>query len=234
MATTFTTRLNLAKQDLGDNPGAWHTPLNDGFDDADDRLLQVISIADDKTPNTHEAGDLSVLAHFEGQRLWDSKRFAWWTAKTAGAVGTAEWVPDNAPGEVKMFSGAIASIPDGWQLCDGAAVDINSTIGSNVPDLSGKFIAGYAGSGDYANVGDVGGAETVTLEDDEVPGVQNFVGSTGVGGGSSQSGFDGAKFNYAVPNHTHSMNHGHSLEAAASSSHENRPPFYTLAFMVKL
>ena len=51
-----------------------------------------------------------------------------------------------------MWSGSIADIPTGWQLCDGT---------NGTPDLRDRFVIG-AGSNDYA-VGTTGGYTDTTL-----------------------------------------------------------------------
>ena len=63
-------------------------------------------------------------------------------------------------GCIILWSGAANAIPSGFVLCNGS----NST-----PDLRGKFVVGYHNSnGDY-DVGDTGGAETVTLSEAQMP-----------------------------------------------------------------
>ena len=76
MATTKTTRLQLAKQGLSDT--GWHTDLNAGFDDADDRLLQEGA----GTP----VG--SITPDFESQYYRDQTADVLWIA--TGAVNT-DW-----------------------------------------------------------------------------------------------------------------------------------------------
>ena len=49
-------------------------------------------------------------------------------------------------GEIRMF--ASTTIPTGWQLCDGSAIDVSKTaaialFGANTPDLRGEFIRGW-------------------------------------------------------------------------------------------
>jgi hypothetical protein len=54
------------------------------------------------------------------------------------------------PGAIILFSGAIASIPAGWQLCDGT---------NGTPNLRNRFVVG---AGDTYAVNDTGGAATPT------------------------------------------------------------------------
>ena len=82
MATTATDRLGLKKQANADNPGTWEVDLNQGFDDADDRLF--LSGAG----NPHGV----ITSNYIGQRYLDSVTELWYTAQTLGA--TADWVSD--------------------------------------------------------------------------------------------------------------------------------------------
>lgn len=89
-------------------------------------------------------------------------------------------------GVIVMWSGAVAAIPTGWNLCDGT---------NGTPDLRGKFILGAGGAYDP---GDTGGEETHTLTEAEMPshthgisvsgGSHSHTGSSGSAGGHSHSG----------------------------------------------
>lgn len=52
-------------------------------------------------------------------------------------------------GVIMIWSGTIATIPDGWALCDGS---------NNTPDLSGLFVRHADGL--LFHVGDIGGTST--------------------------------------------------------------------------
>jgi microcystin-dependent protein len=100
-------------------------------------------------------------------------------------------IPDTSgslvpPGSLLMFAGA--SAPDGYLLCDGAAISrttynilfaaISTTYGVgngtttfNLPDFRGRGALGVGtGAGlTPRTIGDAGGFETVTLSTDEMP-----------------------------------------------------------------
>ena len=63
-------------------------------------------------------------------------------------------------GLISMWSGTIANIPSGWVLCDGT---------NNTPDLSGRFVVGYSGSGNYSSIGNTGGSDSRALESYNMP-----------------------------------------------------------------
>ena len=111
-------------------------------------------------------------------------------------------------GCILIWSGASNAIPTGYVLCDGN----NST-----PNLAGKFVVGYhASNGDY-DVGDTGGAETVTLTEAQMPShVHHFLIQDG---STSPMGY------------AQSANGTNSI--GSSQAHENRPPFYALCYIMK-
>ncbi|WP_394749470.1 phage baseplate protein [Spongiimicrobium salis] len=144
-------------------------------------------------------------------------------------------------GAILDWSGAIADIPQGWSLCDGA---------NGTPDLRGRFIVSYdSREADYDAVGKQGGAKEVPLTVDQMP-AHNHTGTAtaagahtvttriredafGTGDGASlarntsgnDEGFRDFNSN-PVPNHTHSVT---TNNAGGGQPHENRPPYYVLA-----
>jgi microcystin-dependent protein len=154
-------------------------------------------------------------------------------------------------GGIIMWSGSVASIPSGWHLCNGS----NST-----PDLRDRFVVG-AGS-TYAP-DDTGGADSVTLTEAQMPShTHSFSGTTstksltgninfggngipsnsGNGivsatnpGGAQQAGFGSGGVNENLlidASHNHTVS-GTTGSTGSGSSHENRPPYYALAYIMK-
>jgi microcystin-dependent protein len=84
------------------------------------------------------------------------------TTKTASdsttAVATTAFVHAVLPtGIIVMWNSTAASIPAGWQLCNGS---------NGTPDLRGQFVVGAGGS---YTPGDTGGAASVTLSATAMP-----------------------------------------------------------------
>ena len=134
-------------------------------------------------------------------------------------------------GGIIMWSGLIAAIPTGWALCDGS---------SGTPDLRNRFIAGAGvdGSGNYS-----------------------YSGTTGISTGNYAPGNSGGEVAHQLtigemPPHTHTYqrnngawntgtsgntavaaNQGESSYNTSSTGgnlyHENRPPYYALAFIMR-
>lgn len=140
-------------------------------------------------------------------------------------------------GGIIMWSGTTP--PSGWALCNG--VNVN---GITTPDLRGRFIVGYDPTRlDYDNPGnrsnggttvsDVGGEEKHALSISEMPRHNHIISVQTVGhnhggtvridqtqpGGTTYTNFAGGDGNQSP---------GDGL------AHENRPPFYTLAFIIRI
>ena len=123
-------------------------------------------------------------------------------------------------GCILIWSGAANAIPSGFVLCNGS---------NGTPDLRGKFVVGYHdGNGDY-DVGDTGGAETVTLTTAQIPSHKHDTNIDGQhvipGGGGSSYPYGGAG-TYA--SRLFSMDN-----TGGGGAHENRPPFYALCYIMK-
>ncbi|HCY81552.1 MAG TPA: hypothetical protein DHV22_08110 [Xanthomarina gelatinilytica] len=143
-------------------------------------------------------------------------------------------------GIISMWSGAIGSIPTGWQLCDGT---------NGTPNLKGRFIVGYdPDTVAYDAIGKVGGSNFVTpsgtldQKSVNVTVPRDGWGTTGgpfgsatsgrlvVGSGQNENGEALESLRAAGGNKTIvSTNHNHAF---TGSQHENRPPYYTLAYII--
>jgi Microcystin-dependent protein len=145
-------------------------------------------------------------------------------------------------GGIIMWSGAIADIPGGFALCNGQTV--NNVV---TPNLSGRFIIGFdeasnnlpANSTDltqnYATIGNTGGKSNVTLTTAQIPNLTvDIPGQTGgdnddhnnttqFAGGDKSPGQEGFSF-------TKTLN----VNTGGGNAHENRPPYYVLAFIMKV
>ena len=153
-------------------------------------------------------------------------------------------------GIIAMWSGSDASIPSGWNLCNGS---------NGTPDLRDRFIVG---SGSSYSTGNTGGASSVTpsgsvnvsglsagsttLSTSQIPSHNHYQSKrnqvypsyTHSGqGATSQSGINGYSSGSTPTQNTGgSGSHNHSISGSASfsgSSAENRPPYYALAYIMK-
>lgn len=144
----------------------------------------------------------------------------------------------NIPrGLIAMWNGV--SVPEGWALCNGQIVEDLQT-----PDLSGKFIVGWSsGNEDYNLIGNTGGQEKVTLSTQEIPShVHNFADAyfieayEGIGiNGSQWIGNNLYGSSKTDRDNSYVALWDHDTRAAGGGQpHENRPPYYVLAYIIKL
>jgi len=171
--------------------------------------------------------------------------------KDSGVAGEAT-VP---AGGIIMWSGLISAIPTGWALCDGSnttpdlrdrfivgagsTYSRNDTGGTNSVTLTENQIPSHnhtmnsAGSHNHSGSTDThgghshGGVPTFTLSSGDTEGSAGRVtgsGSTDVAGAHSHN----LNINSAG-DHTHTINN-----TGGDGSHENRPPYFALAFIMKL
>lgn len=103
---------------------------------------------------------------------------------------------------------------DGWALCNGKSQFIPGTNTQIVtPDLRGRFIVGLSDTDpDYNIIGDIGGSKMHTLT-------------------SQQAGYYANQMYANVGSQTQVPT---SQSLTAATPHENRPPYYTLAYIIKL
>lgn len=115
-------------------------------------------------------------------------------------------------GLICMWSGA--TIPSGWNLCDGT---------NGTPDLRDKFIVG---SGSAYAIGDTGGADSVTLTLSQIPSHRHAYKQ--ITSESRYPGTSSAK-SYAVVG----SSSNYTEYNGGGEAHENRPPYYALAYIMK-
>ena len=140
-------------------------------------------------------------------------------------------------GLIAMWNGT--QVPNGWALCNGQIVDDLQT-----PDLSGKFVVGWqSGNEDYNLIGNTGGQDKVTLTTPEIPShVHNFADAyyieahDGIGiNGSQWIGNNLYGSNKTDRDNSHVALWDHDTRAVGGGQpHENRPPYYVLAYIIKL
>lgn len=134
-----------------------------------------------------------------------------------------------------MWSGAIGNIPAGWALCDGT---------NGTPNLKGKFIVGYdSGDSDYNVIGKPGGEKRHTLLGSEMPMhrhdyVDRYYVEKGAASNSEQMP---SLHNNRAGSHSTDYDNDYFYTydsvtgyTGGSAAHENRPPFYTMAYIIKL
>lgn len=152
-------------------------------------------------------------------------------------------------GLIAMWSGSTTAIPSGWTLCNKGYV----YQGIFVPNLSGRFVVG-AGSGKYDkapnedysyNVGDVGGNGMVALSPEQMPShthlmkdyyfAESHLDKKGAEDGNDYISKEicGSATVDKDNHYLFFMNHD-TYSRGGDKVHENRPPYYVLAYIIKL
>jgi microcystin-dependent protein len=173
------------------------------------------------------------------------------TAKVAdGAITASKLAPDLSlipAGTIVMWSGSIASIPTGWALCDGT---------NGTPDLRDRFVVG---AGNTYAVGATGGVASNNLRhshtvDSHTHGPGSYGAAIRFGDSSggqfrkvtvpsfqATHGWDGTSQGPSSSTRTDGVAVvGISGAASPGTDHqlstavENRPPYYSLAYIMKL
>ena len=123
-------------------------------------------------------------------------------------------------GMIIMWNSTVATIPTGFVLCDGS---------NGTPDLRGRFVVGHHPSNNDYDIDDTGGSESVTLTVAQMPSHKHDTTFDNKryfpGGGSTSISFGGAG-GYPADIFTMSNEGG-------GQSHENRPPYYALCYIMK-
>ena len=158
-------------------------------------------------------------------------------------------------GGIIMWSGAINAIPGGWKLCNGqnGTPDLQErfVVGAGSADNTS-----VAGTGQYA-VNAKAGTNSVVLLTNQIPSHNHtYSGTTttngnhthlwnyGVEGDDSGNGGSNNEFTVSGPPSpkytvmTYAGNHAHTYSGTTSvkgsgKSHENRPPYYALAYIMR-
>lgn len=142
-------------------------------------------------------------------------------------------------GAIVMWAGEINKIPTGWKLCDGQ---------NGTPDLRAKFIVGYDDrDADYNAVGKNGGQKLVQLTEQQLPKhtptgtvtipphIHSVNGAIRSGGTQSNALTNKSNTPHSTITNTGPAGGGtftvNMQEIGGGEAHENRPPYYTLAFI---
>ena len=176
----------------------------------------------------------------------------------AGKVKATEFIGNGTTplGGIIMWSGSTA--PTGWALCTGGTVN-----GYKTPNLKGRFVVGYDnGRTNYDNPGnlstkgtgpsDAGGDEYVTLTKSQMPSHNHSGTTSGVGhhthgyytphkGGNVLASSKAGNWLWRHGNKLYNTGgagaHSHTFSTSyngSGHSHENRPPYYTLAYIMRV
>jgi len=126
--------------------------------------------------------------------------------------------------------------PEGWLLCNGGWYDTNQypdlyhvLNSSSLPDLRDRFLVG---AGNSYGVGNTGGQNWVTLSESQMPSHKHYGFGEGYNdwplGISGSNNNDGSRGGRDFDNYLYG-----TTSTGGNDSHENRPPFYALTYIIK-
>ena len=135
----------------------------------------------------------------------------------AGDGSALTGIESFVTGMIILWSGAADAIPTGFVLCDGN----NST-----PNLSGRFVVGYDASNNDYDVNDTGGSESVTLTLNQIPAhTHTYIDQYVV--------INNGYRPWPANNNDCAARSVNTSSAGGGQSHENRPPYYALCYIMK-
>ena len=207
--------ISVTKPVVGSSENTWGTTLNTALDKITNAVNGTSgTIEPDLTAGSWKIGGVAVTSTAAELNIMDG------VTATATEINLLAGQTSLFPvGGIILWSGSVASIPTGWVLCDGT----NST-----PDLRDRFVVG---AGSTYSVDDTGGADSVTLTTNEIPSHTHSYTDSYVLQSSLNPGID-IDFNATTWNPNGLLNKT-TGSTGGGSSHENRPPYYALAYIMK-
>ncbi|PKK86436.1 MAG: hypothetical protein CVT48_01155 [Thermoplasmata archaeon HGW-Thermoplasmata-1] len=250
--TTVSGKILSPREKLQASPYALHSRTAEDISKTSGTVTVTIG-------NTAELAITSHTVSAEWNRVVNvSTPTAYDDAATKGYVDT--WLPT---GTILMWGGSQASIPGGWILCDGSAINrttyarLFTAIGTvhgvgdgvttfQLPNLRDRFIVG---AGSTYSVGNTGGANNVALIVAEMPAHNHGTTSTAGVHTHTTSGPQYGAYNYdngvtttaewnlkVTVNNVSTSNgdHSHTVSSQGGNvAHENRPPYFSLCYIIK-
>ena len=209
--------------------------------------VRIVEVSEAITAEGSNYPDAYVRRHVEfGQNLGNVDTFNWadlqpfptnkFLLENSATKAELEALKNLAlpKGAIVMWSGSTTSLPAGFVLCNGQTVD---GFGA-VPDLRGRFIVGLD-------------TTKASAPENNTTTTENY-GKVGNRGGLREVALTVAQ----MPAHTHSYRAHYSLgdegvnwvveiaerrtvttatgSTGGNQAHENRPPYYVLAFIIKI
>lgn len=250
---TFAPKTPANAKDVNANFDVLYTLVNGNLDDTN---LGDRTIDDTVVPTTNSAGIATLLSGL-ANRIKTIMGTSGWRDNPATTLAAlaGRGVPSGA---ILMWSGSISSIPAGWALCDGTngtpdlrdrfivgaggGYAVGATGGeathtltvNELPSHSHPASTGSAGSHNHGGATSTNGDHSHSYSSPAYSPSLGPVGGSGyVNVATANTGTAGAHSHTISTDgaHTHTVTVGNTGGGAA---HENRPPYYALAYIMKL
>ena len=135
----------------------------------------------------------------------------------AGDGSALTGIESFVTGMIILWSGAANAIPTGFVLCDG---------NNNTPNLSGRFVVGYDASNNDYDVNYTRRSESVTLTVNQIPAhTHTYI--------DQYVAIDNGYRPWPASNNDCAARNINSGSTGGGQSHENRPPYYALCYIMK-
>lgn len=149
----------------------------------------------------------------------------WWIGGTDTGKPSLQEIPDTMripKGAIILWSGSTTNLPSGWALCNGR---------NNTPDLQGKFIVGYhPGDTDYNSIGKSAGNKMIALEEGNMPKHTHKALKR-----ADDNDLDHVETYGVVATNLEAIPVDINLEEVGKNEpFDIRPPYYVLAYLMKL
>ena len=156
---------------------------------------------------------------------------------SSGNLSTTSEVPIGA---IIMWAGSVDGIPSGWALCDGST----TSSGIQTPDLRSRFIVGASNVTETQQLspssltalppGTTGGEEMHTLGITEIPSHTHTTPGSACDASNSSCPFTNGSLSQYANSEKSSATGGDPQNNNATAPHNNMPPFFALAFIMKV
>lgn len=244
--------ISITKPTVGGSENTWGATVNTALDDVVDVLNGDTASTPDLTAGSWKVGGTAITSNAADLNILSGAAAAGVTSTEFGyldgvtsAIQTQITSSLFPSGGIILWSGSTASIPSGWVLCNGS----NST-----PDLRDRFVVG---AGSSYGVNATGGANSVTLSTSQIPAHNHSASSSSsttihdsghshsisaVRPSESGNTISTSTGSTSVTASTNSATTGITASTSTSTSigntggggsHENRPPYYALAYIMK-